>query len=339
MQRRVDCSVIIPIFNAEKTVSGVLFSLKDLCEKITAEIILVDDGSTDKSGFLCDEYAAKDKRIRVFHKENGGVSSARNLGLKEAKGKYIYFADSDDVVHTRVLEKMIAIADSSRADIVFANYETEELSSGIKTLCDCKIPAGDILGKDYIENTLLYKFYKGDNVGLSTLCNKLYSVKLINDNASKFDEKRAHGEDWAFNIKILQYAKRVAAINETVYTYRLDGTQNYNKYRKNLGYSLSNGYEIICGLNLKYKFVSENSFEAKRVAVGFLEQIAQYLKMSNVPKQEKRDFIRTDAVKKAMRKIRSIKNSELALYDISRRTKLAAKFILLGSIKLSMKIY
>ena len=290
MQKTFDCSVIIPVYNAGKKIQSILNCFSNLL-KFDIEIIVIDDGSTDSSGRLCDEYAVKDKRVKVFHKENGGVSSARNLGLKKAQGKYIYFADSDDLVNAEVLVHMIVLAESSNADIVFANYDTEDISSGVKTVYNCKIPTGDgVLGKDYIERTILYRLYSGDNVGLSMIWNKLYSAKLIKDAGIGFDEKRAHGEDWAFNIKLLQYAERVAVLNETVYTYRLDGSQNYNKYRKNLGYALSNGYEIICNLNAKYKFVNDDSREANSVAINFLGQIAQYLKMDNVSKCEKKRF-------------------------------------------------
>lgn len=339
MQKTVDCSVIIPVYNSGTKIQSILNCFSNLLG-FDIEIIVIDDGSTDGCGRLCDEYAIKDKRVRVFHKENGGVSSARNLGLKKVQGKYVYFADSDDLVNAVVLMNMIALAESSHADIVFANYETEDISSGVKTVYNCKIPTGDgVLDKNYIERILLYRFYSGDNVGLSMICNKLYSAKLIKDAGIAFDEKRAHGEDWAFNIKILQYAEQVAVLNETVYTYRLDGSQNYNKYRKNLGYALSNGYETICNLNAKYKFVDDNSREANSVAINFLGQIAQYLKMDNVPRCEKKRFIKTVAVKNALKKIINIKNNELGLYDISRRTKLAARLMSLGSIKISMVIY
>lgn len=88
-------SVIVPVYNVEKLLQRCIDSI--LAQTFTDfELLLIDDGSKDKSGEICDEYAAKDSRIRVFHKQNGGVSTARNLGIDKAQGEWIYFVDSDD---------------------------------------------------------------------------------------------------------------------------------------------------------------------------------------------------------------------------------------------------
>lgn len=101
-------SIIIPVYNAEKFITRCIDSI--LSQSFTDyELLLIDDGSTEESGAICDEYAAKDARIRVFHKENGGVSSARNLGLDKATGDYILFADADDYYYNRnVLQELSA---------------------------------------------------------------------------------------------------------------------------------------------------------------------------------------------------------------------------------------
>lgn len=96
-------SVIIPIYNTEKYLSRYIESVLNQSYK-NFELLLINDGSKDRSGDICDEYAKKDNRIKVFHKENGGVSSARNLGLDNAKGDYVCFIDSDDYVGKRYLE-------------------------------------------------------------------------------------------------------------------------------------------------------------------------------------------------------------------------------------------
>lgn len=96
-------SVIVPVYNTEKYLHRCIDSI--LAQTFTDfELLLIDDGSKDNSGTICDEYAAKDSRVRVFHKENGGVSSARNLGLDNAKGEWISFVDSDDYTDSYFLE-------------------------------------------------------------------------------------------------------------------------------------------------------------------------------------------------------------------------------------------
>ena len=103
---KIMISVIVPVYNTEKYLHRCVDSI--LAQTFTDfELLLIDDGSTDKSGAICDEYAQKDSRVRVFHKENGGVSSARNVGLKNGRGEWISFVDSDDWVKKNFLDKLI----------------------------------------------------------------------------------------------------------------------------------------------------------------------------------------------------------------------------------------
>ena len=112
-------SVIVPVYNVEKYLRCCVDSI--LAQTFTdIEVLLVDDGSTDSSGAICDEYAQLDRRVRVFHKTNGGVSSARNLGLDEATGRWIMFVDSDDKVSPEICERLL-----------------EHVSEGSMSICNC----------------------------------------------------------------------------------------------------------------------------------------------------------------------------------------------------------
>ena len=112
-------SCIIPVYNTEKYLRRCIESV--LAQTfVDWEMLLIDDGSTDASGSICDEYAAKDERIRVFHKENGGISSARNLGLNYAQGEWIFFVDSDDSLPKTSLESLLAR--SSDANIIAVGF-------------------------------------------------------------------------------------------------------------------------------------------------------------------------------------------------------------------------
>lgn len=131
-------SVIVPVYNAEKYLHQCVNSVLD--QTFTDfELLLIDDGSTDSSGVICDKYATEDNRIRVFHKENGGVSSARNLGLDNAKGEYLIFLDADDYwCDLTALEQMHNIAVKNDVDIVRGEYKAvnengEDLFSRIVT--------------------------------------------------------------------------------------------------------------------------------------------------------------------------------------------------------------
>ncbi len=111
-------SVIIPVYNVEKYLAECVDSVLGQ-SYIDYEVILVDDGATDSSGTLCDTYAARDPRIRVIHRENGGLSAARNTGLKAARGEYVYFLDSDDYIEPKTLELLATKAEQENADVVF----------------------------------------------------------------------------------------------------------------------------------------------------------------------------------------------------------------------------
>ena len=115
-------SVIVPIYNSEDYIDRCVRSIVEQSYK-NIEIILVDDGSTDNSSMMCDEWAKNDKRVKVIHKENGGVSSARNEGLKIAKGDYISFVDSDDYIDKKMIEKMLNQMEKGNTDLVICNYE------------------------------------------------------------------------------------------------------------------------------------------------------------------------------------------------------------------------
>ena len=114
-------SVVVPVYGVEKYVEKCLDSLSHQSYE-NIEVIVVDDGSTDRSGDICEEFAKKDKRIKVFHKTNGGLSDARNYGIKRAKGEYVCLVDSDDWVKSGFVEKMVNVALRENADIVVCGY-------------------------------------------------------------------------------------------------------------------------------------------------------------------------------------------------------------------------
>lgn len=121
-------SIIIPVYNSDKTINRCVDSI--LSQTFNNwELLLIDDGSTDRSGELCDEYSAKDQRIKVFHKKNGGVSSARNLGLNNVKGEWITFCDSDDFVYPNWLKNYVDNI-SDGIDLICQAFECDKIFIG-----------------------------------------------------------------------------------------------------------------------------------------------------------------------------------------------------------------
>ena len=159
-------SIIVPVYNVEPYIETCIQSLiRQTMGNI--EVILVDDGSTDRSGELCDQYAEADERIRVIHKQNGGLSSARNAGISAAKGEYLLFVDSDDYVSASLVEKTVSCAEQNQADVVVFDYQEIELCSGGKQTRTSALPAGQVIHAESVPQLLLIT---------PSACNKLYKA-------------------------------------------------------------------------------------------------------------------------------------------------------------------
>lgn len=192
------------------------------------EIILVDDGATDSSGAICDEYASKFDLVRVLHKENGGLSSARNAGIKIAKGDYIMFVDSDDYIKTDVLAKLIEQIYENQLDILVYNfaylYEKYNVENNTKFLNNYERV---VSGKQYVEDNL-----KSNTMHMMA-CNKVYKRTLIIDNQIFFRDGYVH-EDEEWSPRIFSVAQRVMQTDLVVYGYyiRSNSISNSKKKRK-----------------------------------------------------------------------------------------------------------
>ena len=128
-------SVIIPVYNTERYLSACIESILSQAY-LDIELLLIDDGSTDHSGAICDEYAAKDSRVRVSHKEDGGVSSARNLGLDQARGEYIHFVDSDDLVLQGSYQYISEVIFECSPDVICFNYVRDACNNNALIISD-----------------------------------------------------------------------------------------------------------------------------------------------------------------------------------------------------------
>ena len=199
-------SVIVPVYNVEQYLPRCIDSI--LTQTFTDfEVLLIDDGSTDSSGKICDEYAEKDERIRVFHKENGGVSSARNLGLDNAIGEWICFSDSDDTMRNNYLQVMLSIEEKTNVDMIVCSILRKKYSDRILTLQDF------VYEKTQFGN-LLCNLRKVGLLGVPW--NKLFKAEIIKNNNLQFDINLDSYEDEIFNLQYLQYAKTVVTSSAVV---------------------------------------------------------------------------------------------------------------------------
>lgn len=202
-------SIIIPVYNTEKYLATCIDSV--ISQSFTDfEVLLVDDGSTDRSGFICDEYAKKDSRIRVFHKENGGVSSARNLGLDYANGEWVYFVDSDDEVLPGGIQTLVDCI-SDDVDCVMGGYieiDEEGHSKEIDERKTMRLSRKRSVITMYISYGLYY-YYCG------YLWIRLLRNKIIHDFQIRFNPTISIKEDTLF---LMQYVCRSNGITRQTTT-------------------------------------------------------------------------------------------------------------------------
>ena len=205
--QQVEYSVIVPVYNVENVLRRCIDSI--LGQTVSDfELILIDDGSSDQSGIICDEYKKKDKRVKVIHQKNSGVSSARNKGLDNARGKYIVFVDSDDYIDKRYLEG-------------FENNEVDLVITALY-LCNADLSVRKVFS---VENA--YIELKQDSSYIYILKEwfsrpvyaKRFSRKIIDENKIRFDKTCSYGEDEIFVISYLKYIKKIQIKNELTYYY------------------------------------------------------------------------------------------------------------------------
>ena len=208
-------SIIVPIYNVEQYLDRCIQSILNQTYQ-NLEIILVDDGATDCSGAIADSYAAKDKRIKVFHKENGGLSDARNYGLEHVTGDYILFVDSDDFIVNIMCERLITVASSNNADIVSCNYYIyrgdDDISIHTMSVQDDK---RTFTGMDMLRYYLL----KTEPFDLNVVWNKIFKLDLFNGvEPVRFPKGRVQEDNFTI-FRLFLNANSIVTVNKPLYYY------------------------------------------------------------------------------------------------------------------------
>lgn len=214
-------SIIIPVYNAEKCLSRCLDSI--ICQSYTDfEVVLINDGSSDNSGIICDDYKKKDNRFKVFHKENGGVSSARNMGLAYATGEWIVFVDADDEVESNYLEK-------------FLGYEDYDIIQGGSKVCgsvivDKHVSEEKVFALQNKASELLdfSPYYHPERQRIVYLWGKAFKHDIIQRNHLRFNVEMKMNEDFTFVLDYMSHASKVIEVPNNGYVYYYYGMSKYN---------------------------------------------------------------------------------------------------------------
>lgn len=219
-------SIIIPIYNCEKYLHRCIKSVLLQTYK-NLQVLLIDDGSTDNSAIICNEYANNDDRIEVFHLKNGGVSNARNFGVQKARGKFIGFVDADDFIELNMYEKLWQKAIEQDSDMVF-----------------CRFKRFQVEGEYVVEDLGVEEFVKTRNIALfianknktimGSACRILFKKNFID--GFHFDTSIILGEDLLFVLEAITSTSKISYVEDALYNYYYVNTHNCFKYLQNENY-------------------------------------------------------------------------------------------------------
>lgn len=304
-----EVSIIVPVYQVEKYIRQCIDSI--LAQTFTDfELILVDDGSKDNSGKICDEYAEKDKRIRVIHKENGGLSDARNKGLDNASGNYFMFVDSDDYIAPNMAECLYKKISEAKADIAACNYryifEDDKKDFSIENKAEI------LNGKE-----IFYNRKNERNYGFWTVVwNKLYKKEKFKSLRFRFG-KYHEDEFWANDI--YQIDIKAVTVSESLYYYRqrdnsIMGNKNIRKC-----FDIIEAFEERINVYLKEEKYSDQAYKVLIYSLEYLNEGKKLIKNEEDKEQfiDKEQKIKNIIKNLKKRKLSKIQKASLAIIGIN----------------------
>ena len=284
-------SVIVPVYNTENKLKKCINSVTN-SSYTNLEIIIVDDGSEEKTALLCNQLKQQDKRIKVIHQKNKGVSCARNKGIDIAKGEYMYFLDSDDWAEPTMLEDMYNLAKRDQAQLVVAGFYIDTYYEKDKYLTDNYVVEDAVYPdkKSFRKNA--YKLF--DKNLLYTPWNKLYESKYILENNLRFPTTL--WDDFPFNISIVRNVERVTVTSKQYYHFlRARAESETTAYRPGMYEKREEEHGWMVDLYKEWKVMDHNSMEM--IARRYVERFIGCVENITNPKcelssQEKRQEIK-----------------------------------------------
>lgn len=291
----VEVSIIVPVYNAVATLRKTVNSIQNQTFK-DWELLLIDDCSQDESKKLCDEFALADSRIRVIAQaKNSGPSAIRNVGLKNAKGEFLAFVDSDDTISIDYLQQLLSAQKKYQADIIWCNYADVMVGKNpVNT--NHNLPCFQKLSKELLLNLFLQ-----NTVGLGCTWNKLYRKSFIVQNKIKFNEERVRAEDWEFNLMLFDCFPDVYVIPDVLYYYI-----HQNKSSVMASYRSKDFNLMIRSHNLLKDIFDSNGFDLNIRAlntslfVSILGNLHLYVKTANSNYSEFLKMVRNETFQKAI---------------------------------------
>ena len=249
-------SIIIPVYNAEKTIRRAIDSVESQ-SRDDWELLLIDDGSSDRSPEICKNAADSDSRIKYCRQNNSGPAVARNMGIELATGEYLAFLDADDTYQPDFLKEMLSEIERFSADMVICGFN--KISE--KQIIRVKQPFGALDYGEYVPfDSYLRLFFKNNPGGIASLCTKLYKRDLLLQRNIRLDQDKVHGEDWKFNLDLLCTGPiKIKAVDKQLYNYYDTPKSITKKYRLDKRYQMFSSARLLLDINSKYCLGEEAS--------------------------------------------------------------------------------
>lgn len=226
-------SIVVPIYNVESYLGRCVDSILAQTH-LDIEIILVNDGSPDGCAAICEKYAAADSRIIVINQENKGLPGARNSGLKIAKGEFVGFIDSDDVIDADMVEDFVNVAlNNYKPDVIASNIIQYENGNVKYQILKNELPYGVLLKQEEIKKHFIEPYYGGYMGIIPSACTKIYKTAFLKKNNLKFDESLKRAEDYWFNFYVFLKLNNLYAIDKAYYHYFKNEGSIIRSYREN----------------------------------------------------------------------------------------------------------
>lgn len=333
-------SVIMPVYNSERYLSESILSVLNQ-SFVNLELILINDGSTDSSGLICNDFEKNDNRVRVLHQKNHGISYTRNKGIEVSQGKYITFIDNDDIYHKTLLEENIKLLEQYRADIIKFGSITEVISYGeIKDIYYRRSKNLKVISKNGLKDE--YKYLKA-NFLVNLVWDGIYKLAYINKHNIRFDESFYHGlDDQKFNLDLLIDFNSMIINPQLYYTWkrRVEHSTSFKfSTRKYLERHSITKYEIKFLEKLNYlddEYINDITVESFFISLGYV-----YARNSKIKRKLRIKYIKeiiklelySALISKAQVKylIKKKRKSFLIIYLINNK-----RFI---SVDILMKVY
>jgi glycosyltransferase involved in cell wall biosynthesis len=319
-------SIIIPVYNSEKYLGRCIDSvLSQTYSHI--EVVLVNDGSTDGSSLICERYAVKDSRVNFINQENKGVSAARNLGLRVAKGDYVGFIDSDDVVDSEMYKDVMEIAIKHNLEVVSTNYYGYEIGNINYEIIRNDIPYDKVIYNEQVKKYFVQSYYAGFLGIIPSTWTKVYCLSFLKENKIFFDEKLKRAEDYWFNFNVFLKASRVFAIDKAYYHYYKNEGSAMQMFREDDFENFIFNRTKLLEFNYKLGF----NIDCKKFDKGFVIDCNEYI--LRAIKSNRKDLaltvLKNKTFQEAFGNIRAEK----------KHTVIIKKLLHLGLIKLAYVVY